>query len=324
MTSTLDTLLESSIHAALSAIEVYNKPVFKYREQAFVVLIVNAWELLLKRKIALDAGDRVESLYVSLPDGTFKQNRSRNPLTIDILTCMSRLSIDNRVAQNIESLVDIRDTVIHFYSSEPLSSWIYRLAVASLKNYQRLISEWFDRSLLEYNFFILPLGFAYNFQRFSLMDVAREPEAVQNILRAASERSGGPPDDTFHFACEVNTEVRSVKKWPEGADFTTAIDSTTSTSSSIFIRTQSILDRYPLSYRELLTRIRAARPSVKQSQVDQIIKDHQIKQNDKYSTYNFRTKKQWEEYNKSGKLPKAVPSIYADDAVRFIAGTLDD
>ena len=35
-------LLEKSVHAALSAIEIYNKPDFKYREESFSILIVNA------------------------------------------------------------------------------------------------------------------------------------------------------------------------------------------------------------------------------------------------------------------------------------------
>jgi len=47
-------LLEKSIQAALSAIEVYNKPDFKYREESFSILMVNAWEVLLKAKILKD------------------------------------------------------------------------------------------------------------------------------------------------------------------------------------------------------------------------------------------------------------------------------
>ncbi len=35
----------------LSAIELYNKPDFKYREDAFAILAVNAWELLLKSQL---------------------------------------------------------------------------------------------------------------------------------------------------------------------------------------------------------------------------------------------------------------------------------
>lgn len=33
--------------AVLAAIELYNKPDFRYREEAFAILILNAWELIL-------------------------------------------------------------------------------------------------------------------------------------------------------------------------------------------------------------------------------------------------------------------------------------
>src|SRR5208283_3351467 len=41
-------LVEKAIDAAISAIEVYNKPRFRYREETFAILMLNAWELLLK------------------------------------------------------------------------------------------------------------------------------------------------------------------------------------------------------------------------------------------------------------------------------------
>ena len=41
---------QKSISAAISAIEIYNKPDFSFREEAFSLLMVNAWELLLKAK----------------------------------------------------------------------------------------------------------------------------------------------------------------------------------------------------------------------------------------------------------------------------------
>lgn len=41
-------LWENSRAAMLAAIEVYNKPQTTYREQVVTVLVVNAWELILK------------------------------------------------------------------------------------------------------------------------------------------------------------------------------------------------------------------------------------------------------------------------------------
>ena len=44
-------LLDKSVDSMLSAIEIYNKPNFKYREGTSAVLAINAWELLLKAYI---------------------------------------------------------------------------------------------------------------------------------------------------------------------------------------------------------------------------------------------------------------------------------
>jgi hypothetical protein len=41
-------LLKNSKSALLAAIEIYNKPQFAYRDECFVILLLNAWELALK------------------------------------------------------------------------------------------------------------------------------------------------------------------------------------------------------------------------------------------------------------------------------------
>ena len=48
---TYRSLLDKSVGSMLSAIEIYNKPNFQYREDTFAILSVNAWELLLKAYI---------------------------------------------------------------------------------------------------------------------------------------------------------------------------------------------------------------------------------------------------------------------------------
>ena len=44
-------LLQNAEAALISAIEVYNKPTFAYREETFAILALNAWELLIKAKL---------------------------------------------------------------------------------------------------------------------------------------------------------------------------------------------------------------------------------------------------------------------------------
>ena len=56
-------LLEKSVNAAISVIEIYNKPDFKYREESFSILMVNAWEILLKAKIVYDNNNNLKSIH---------------------------------------------------------------------------------------------------------------------------------------------------------------------------------------------------------------------------------------------------------------------
>lgn len=41
-------LIGNSKSAMLAAIEIYNKPRIEYRNEIFVQLLINAWELMLK------------------------------------------------------------------------------------------------------------------------------------------------------------------------------------------------------------------------------------------------------------------------------------
>jgi hypothetical protein len=317
MSSIYKGLLDNSLQAALSSIEIYNKPDFKYREQVFVILNVNAWELLLKAKILKDAGDNLTALYVSLPDGTYKCNRSGNPLTIDITKAISQLSLDKAIEENLKILIEIRDTVIHFYENKSLSYLVYTLSSASLKNYQSLMNIWFGRSLLDYNFYILPLAFAYNFKTLSLLDLEKEPDVVANLIKITDATQAGlSQSGEFHFVCEIATKLESVKKFIGEPDFSAVVDP--NAEQTIVFKNQRPIDKYPLDYYQVISQVKKEKPSVKQNQIDKVIKEYELKDKPKYSAYNFRTKKQEENYRDNGSLPKGIVSIYNEDAVRFI------
>ncbi|MCC5640797.1 DUF3644 domain-containing protein [Nostoc sp. CHAB 5844] len=310
-------LLDNSIQAAISSIEIYNKPDFKYREQVFTILNINAWELLLKGKILKDANDNLESLYICLPDGKYKTTRSGNYLTIDINKAMKQLALDQAIIDNLGLLIEIRDTAVHFYETDyaTLAYLVYTLGVASLKNYQTLINQWFERSLLEYNFFIMPLAFAYNFQTLSTLVVENNSDCVSKIIKAASATQESlNQSSNFYFICEVATEIKSAKKLLEKPNFITAIDN--NSDSLIVLQEQNPIDKYPLSYLEVWQRVKKAKPTIKQGEMNGILK--KIKGNTKYSHYHFRSKKLQEEYKKTNKLPNSITIIYNEDAVRYV------
>jgi hypothetical protein len=63
-------LVEKAIHAALAAIEIYNKPGFRYREESFAILMLNAWELLPKARIVKENNKNIKSIEIWEPRKT--------------------------------------------------------------------------------------------------------------------------------------------------------------------------------------------------------------------------------------------------------------
>lgn len=83
-----------------------------------------------------------------------------------------------------------------------------------------------------------------------------------------------------------------------------------------------LTDEYPYSYKKLEIMVKKEAPKVKINQIQKIVKENDLKNNLQYSSYNFRNKDQEDEYKKTNKPPKGIPSIYNDAAVQFILKVL--
>ena len=85
---------------------------------------------------------------------------------------------------------------------------------------------------------------------------------------------------------------------------------------------ENLIKDYPLSAMELAEEVRKQYPRARQNRVWDVIRENGVKDNRAYSAYNFRNKKQEDEFNASGYLPLATPSIYNFDAVDFVVNVL--
>src|SRR5688572_1740143 len=93
--------LQKSEAALLSAIEVYNRPTFEYREETFAILALNAWELLVKDKLLAENQNKLRSLYTferrTLDNGQqsvklyLKRNRSGAPMSHSLWKAITEL-----------------------------------------------------------------------------------------------------------------------------------------------------------------------------------------------------------------------------------------
>ena len=117
-----DKLVSRSLDAFTLALEVYNRPSMKNRVEAFAIMMVNAWELLLKAEILKAEG--YEKIFydgdksISISDAVKRRLQEKDPVRI-----------------NLETIIDLRDHAIHLLIPE-LQPQLSRLFQATVLNYQ--------------------------------------------------------------------------------------------------------------------------------------------------------------------------------------------
>jgi hypothetical protein len=144
-------LISNSKSAILSAIEIHNKPLFSYRYEVCVLLVINAWELLLKAYIY----KFMKHVRLFRKDGTTK------PFD-ECLDCVAS-EIGKKFAsshQSISLLYKYRNLIAHFYSEE-MDVIIFSLLKPNIVFYNRFIRQYFDIDLSkETGLILLPIGFS--------------------------------------------------------------------------------------------------------------------------------------------------------------------
>ena len=85
---------------------------------------------------------------------------------------------------------------------------------------------------------------------------------------------------------------------------------------------ENLTKQYPLSAMELAAEVKKGRPGTNRNEIWRVLSDTDLKNNPDYSAYNFRNKSQEDEFNATGLLPAATPSIYNQRAVDFVVSVL--
>jgi hypothetical protein len=254
-------LAAKSVQAAIAAIEVYNKPDFSYREEAFSLLMTNAWELLIKAKWILDHGEAADALYLVVADSTgkqaFKRNRSGNPLSFGLIYLAAKLLEDKNSGleqgchDNILALVEIRDNAAHLLNKDLfIGRRILEIGTASLRNYLLLGTEWFQLDLRRYNFFLMPISFYHGFESAEPALGIQYPEQVKKLLDfiAALEEKQGGGDGRQPVALRLETKF--VRGKDAGAVAYRLTDDPK--APAIAIREEDILKNYPMAFKDLV------------------------------------------------------------------------
>lgn len=312
-------LQEQSLELALAAVETYNKPRFPAREHTFQILMCAAWEALVKAQLVALAGNQINAIQVKLQNGQYKKNRHGDRITIGAVEGMRKLRLDDRIIDNFEALEKLRDASVHLpIPTKGHKLVLFSIASASLKNYAELSRIWFGASLKEVDWYILPLGFDFPFKRFTLLDFQDEPEIIRRLIASFAEKSARDygDDDQFSLLCEIDIELKSVKKLPDGfSGLSVGVDP--ESEEHFAVKQRDKLATYRLEYRDILKKLKEQCPCIKQSDLNSLISSGDIKNNSQYSEYSYTSHRQMLQGPKSG-----TKSIYNHDFLRHAISKL--
>ena len=261
--------LEQNAEAALiSAIEIYNKPNFAYREETFAILALNAWELLLKARLLSLNRNSLKCLCVYeqrrnkagkvLTKKYVKKNRAGNAFTIGLDKAIVALDgssspVSEGVKKNLHALTEIRDNAVHFVNAGPkLAKQVLEIGTACVLNFMEAAKKWFKLDLSRYHLYLLPIGFVQS--PGAATAVASSPDA-KNLLKYLSTlvaEAQTQPDDRYHVALEVNL---SFQRSSGNAAIALAITNDP-TAPKVQLSEADIRQRYPWDYSTLIGKMK--------------------------------------------------------------------
>lgn len=161
-------LINNSIEAMYCAIELHNKPILKYRYETCSILIINAWELLLRaymyhvikdkeiiKYLRNSLNEQKREIIDRVENSDIEWKSSFNSLVEKVFSWK-----ENRVIrENLKCVAKLRNDFIHAYISE-LNPILYSLICKSVIEYQVFLKKNFKKDLsMHSDLVLLPIGF---------------------------------------------------------------------------------------------------------------------------------------------------------------------
>src|SRR5665811_74879 len=172
-------LLANSKAAMVGAIELYNKPSIHYRDETFVILVVNAWELLLK---AVLCKSHRTVFYKKRRNEPYKSYAIKDAVTRTKDLIPASLA-PAAIAANLEHLVLFRDNAVHFYNQHDFSVLVYALGQTAIVNYNDVLKGLFSHGLEEHiapN--LMPIGLKPPVDPIAFLAGVRGDEAANPVV----------------------------------------------------------------------------------------------------------------------------------------------
>ncbi len=291
-------LLDNSIVAFFSAIEIHNKPKISYRYETTVILLLNAWELVLKAYISLFIPER--SIFED-EKHTISFSKAVSYVAENINSKKPRSF--NAIEGNLIILEKYRNEVVHYYY-ERLEPIIFSLVAQAVINFINFIEVYFSRNIIsEEGLFITPLGFNLPLQINELLskksisssDSVIENDFIDLIVNTTKRLVDEGIQEPIMLTLDVffkkekalnNSDLIAIITSSEDADIEIGITKTyqlTSDKSAqmVHITEDQFFSIYPYSHHELVSWCRENINNFKQGKLFNEVKK-EVKNNKQY------------------------------------------
>jgi hypothetical protein len=241
----------------IAAIDIYNKPDFRYRAESFTILALNSWELLLKAKWLADHENKISSLYVRESGGNrakYKRTRSGTPMTVAFDYLSKKLTelrvIKEACRKNLEALTELRDISVHLYHHNPrFEENVLEIGMGCLKNYVSAVQDWFSTDLSVHNFYLMPLSFVSAPSAIQAVALNRAEDGFIRYVKGLIDHDADPSD---RYAVAINLDIRFIKS--NIVSGTPVRRTNDPTAVPVVMTEEQIRDTYPWDYHELTNR----------------------------------------------------------------------
>lgn len=275
-------LIKNSTAAYFAAIEIHNKPNIPYRYETTTLLMMNAWELVLKaftKKFI-----KKKSIYTK--DG--------HTISIDKAIDYVEKYINSfepkaftAIKENLLLIEQYRNNIVHYYN-EQLEPYIFMLTAKAALNYVDFMKKYFSKDILAQDgLFILPLGFKLPFkpEDFLTKKAAQyisSPESrkfIESMVNIITDLDKNGVNDTIVVGFDIYLE--NVKRM-KNSDLLVAITSQDVAdvnfakvsrvqitddpdAQKVSLSDEEFVRHYPLQYSDVCAKCREAIPGFKQN-----------------------------------------------------------
>jgi hypothetical protein len=232
-------LRDNSKAALMSAIEIYNKPRIDYRDECFSILLINAWELVLKAALSKNKQSIYYTKQRNLPYRTlslFDALKKAEPFFPSNLPFYG-------VFENLTHLIDYRNKSVHFCNQKGFSVIIYNLAQASILNYRDFMFYVFNSDVAdEITLNLLPLSLGLPLDPIEFIKKTNENptrnKAVSEFVRNVTSSIARLEDngvDVSRLLTYVSVKLESTKKITK-ADVLVGVTSEVTSEEKVVIK----------------------------------------------------------------------------------------